>query len=365
MPRKPSKVSEEQKSLLASRLIKATGVVIETNRDCVRLASEIEEATNKRVSPSTLRRFFNLEFSPFNMSSYTIEVIEEYVLIRESVLTGNNELKNFILEIFSPHHYEDVSTLDTSMHAVYRKIAIILRLNEPLFLMVMEDLAKSRTGRNFYYELFPDYETLTMFQYKGYECYLRHSRSQNDIVFALSLLIKSANDRNDNYELNSYLNTLKSMEVDPKNLHPFVLGRYLSTLIRFTTSAAEKRFVLREVEARIQGCQPDKKIVFGQFPGFHYFVADALIDAGEVNLLKRVLKDAEMRYPRMREFEWKGYYDQFELFQAWYCFLRGNHRKAESILAGVNPNKFYFISSTYFIKRLNLLKNLLARSSWK
>ena len=361
MPRTPNNISQDKKNELRGKLLSVISFPVVTNYDCLKLSQEIEEQTSKRLSPSTIRRFFDIEKSQFNTSVYTIEVFEEFVRGKWGLGRNEMELRRFILEVFSPSHHEELSALDTSMHAVYRKVAMILRTNESLLLAVMDELARSNSGRVFYYELFPDYEILSKFQFKGYERYLAYSKSENDVVFALSLLIKSAGLRNATIELENYLKRLRELKLSPEQMHPFVLGRYMSTLLRFANTESEKRRVLKKIEDQIQYTQPDKSIVFGQFPGFHYFLSDALIDVGETRLLNDVLMDAK-RYPRLSEFEWKGYYDQFELFTAWYYFLAGHYGRAESILATIVNSDFYFISREYFSQKMERLRILLMKA---
>ncbi len=357
MPRRPNPLQELEKNELRNRLEKLIGFQVCCQFDCKLLSSEIECLTNKSISPSTIRRFFNIEFSKFNPSTFTIRTFQEFIAKKEKQISTSGNFHDFILQFFSPLHFERIDILDPTTHIMYRRIAIELRNNEALFLSISDQMAKNENGRKFYYELFPDYDILAKFQYKGYEKYLQYSQSVNDIVFSTCLLVLAANERQRKEEFEKYLENLWRYYGFETEMHPFVKGRFYNILLRFAPERKEELFECINRQLKIE--KPNRKIVFGLFPGFHYFVADALIDSDNLALLREVLNEAQNKYAKVKEFEWKGYYDHFHLFSAWADFFEGNKKKALEKLQQVDDSKFYFITKGYFQRRKDqLLKEI-------
>ena len=360
MPRRPNPLQDLEKDELRNRLEELIGYPVRCHYDCKLLSSEIEGLTNKRISSSTIRRFFNIEFSKFNPSTFTIRTFREFIAKKEKKIGASGDFHDFILQFFSPLHFESIDILEPTTHIMFRRIAIELRNNEGLFLSLANQLAKNENGRKFYYELFPDYDILAKFQYKGYEKYLQYSHSVNDIVFSTCLLVLAANERKRKEEVEKYLENLWRYYGFETEMHPFVKGRLYNILLRFAPERKEE--ILISIKRQLKIEKPNRKIVFGLFPGFHYFVADALIDSVNVALLKEVLNEAHNKYARVKEFEWKGYYDHFHLFSAWADFLEGNKKKAIEKLQQVDDRKFYFISKSYFQRRKDQLRMEIEKS---
>jgi hypothetical protein len=143
-------------------------------------------------------------------------------------------------------------------------------------------------------------------------------------------------------------------------MHPFVKGRFYNILLRFGPERKEELFESIKRQLKIE--KPNRKIVFGLFPGFHYFVADALIDSDNLALLREVLNEANNKYAQVKEFEWKGYYDHFHLFNAWADFLEDNKKKALDKLQQVDVSKFYFPTKSYFQRRKDQLHKEIEKS---
>lgn len=359
MARTPNLFGAEQKKSLVERIRRNIPFEIRSHRDCQKLSELIFIATKQSISASTIRRLFDFEKTPFHPSPFTVEVLETYITYQVQIQSKSSDMSALIIEMFDPLHFETIRSNDTSFHAVYRKAAMLLKNNEPLFLKVMDKLASMRIGRLFYYDLFPDYEILPKFQYKGYECYLEHSSSQNDKIFALTLLIWAARKRNDVIDYKKWKGRLVKEKVSYKEFHPFVLGRYFACRISHAASKLESEKWRNEAIAIAKNDAPNCEIAFGQFPGFHYFVADALQEKEDGKHLLHLIELAEKKYPRVEEFVWKGYYEQLNLYKAYALYYLGRKKESKAIFSQIDCSKFYFISRGFFLEKYDALGMLL------
>ena len=359
MARTPHLLGAEKKKILIEAIKRNTPFEIRSHRDCQKLSEFIFIATKQSISASTIRRLFEFEKTPFHPSPFTVEVLETYITNQVQMHSKSSDMSDLIIEMFDPMHFETIRSNDTSFHAVYRKAAMLLKNNEPLFLEVMDSLASMRYGRLFYYDLFPDYEILPKFQYKGYERYLEHSISQNDKVFALTLLIWAACKRNNVTDYKKWRAQLVKEKPTLTELHPFVLGRYVACMISHAASQSEyKKWRGNAIQIE-QKLKPQKDIAFGQFPGFHYFVADAAQEKEDGDFLLQLIELAEKNYSRTEEFVWKGYYQQLNLFKAYAFFYLGKNNSSVEVFNQIDCSDFYFISKDYFMEKYFVLKDFL------
>jgi hypothetical protein len=359
MARTPHVLGAEKKKILIEEIKKNTPFELHSNRDCQKLAEFIFLVTKDYISASTLRRLFGFEKSPFHPSQFTIEILEKYIACRKDDASTSNQMSNFLLDMFDPIHFTTIRSTDESFQAVYRKAAVLLKNNEPLFREVMEPLAKMPNGRVFYYDLFPDYEILPRFQYLGYELYLRYSNSTNDKVFALTILIWASHKRNDVADFKKWRTLLIEENPTFQELHPFVLGRYVASMLQHAKSKSEYEQWKNDATHLAANLRPKTDIPFGQFPGFHYFVADAAQEKKDGELILRLLDYSEKHYLKNIEFEWKGYYEQLNLFKAYALHFLGRNSESKQILSSIECSKFYFISKEYFVEKYNALEKLL------
>ena len=188
MGRKPNTILQSEVVELISLLKKKGSVPIENLADCKLLSNNIFVVTGKYISESTIKRFFGFHQSKFQPASETVKILKEYISIDIYKLSNNNVSVDFILDFFNPRHFENIEKSDKSFQAASRSIALSLKKNPVLFEKVMEPIAKSKFGRAFYYELFPDYDCLADFQYKGYEKYLEYEKSYEGKIFANCIL---------------------------------------------------------------------------------------------------------------------------------------------------------------------------------
>jgi hypothetical protein len=277
---------------------------------------------------------------------------------------GSDSLEKFVLDFFNPSHFESIKNDDKGFEAACRSIAQLLRKNKPLFEKVMVPLAQSKMGRSFYYELFPDYEILSAFQYKGYEYYLENEKSYEGKMFANCLLFMKYFFEGNMVSMKNKWLSIKKLYKKSNPLHPFVLGRYHQTNLIgcYYFQKGEMNNIIEQIFEVEKGLPRNSKGLFMDFSGFHYFACDGLwyVDAHEA-LFK--LSDIALRdYKKTSEFKWKGYYDQLYIYKSLALIKSGQISEARKNLKHINPDRFYFITKSYYEKLYKELLENLKRS---
>lgn len=359
MARKPNPITQKEIAELQQQIGKVNSNKIINPVDCKSLAIKITETTGKYISDSTLKRFLGFHNSGFAPSYDTVRILKEYIsLSKPQNEWAYDNLEKFVLDFFNPSHFKSIKNDDKGFQAACRSIALLLRKNKTLFEKVMFPLAQSKMGRSFYYELFPDYEILSEFQYKGYEAYLENEKSYEGKMFANCLLfMKYFFDGNIALMKSKWL-VIKKLFKKSEPLHPFVFGRYYQTLLigSYYFQKREMENIIKQIFEAEKEIPRNSKGLFMDFPGFHYFACDGLwyVDAHD-SLLK--LSEIALRdYKKTSEFKWKGYYDQLYIYNSLGLIKENRVNEARKNLKHINPDKFYFITKSYFEK---LYKKLL------
>jgi len=350
MARKKNPVSKEEIDVILNHIKKNGSISINNPVDCKTLSNHIESITQKRLSDSTLKRLFGFHDSPFSPAYETISILKEYI---EKSTTPNNPTADLIVAFYNPIHFEKIDAADVGFQASCRSIAIYLKENPQLLETVLEPIARSEHGRRFYYDLFPDYDLLTTVQFKGYQHFLLHETSYEGKMFANCLLFLKCFFENDKPGMQSQLNLISSLYEPGKYLHPFVLGRYYQTQLigNFFGEQSKLEIIISEI-FEVEKTQPrDGKSLFLEFPGFHYFACDGLWHIGAYESLQKLSNIALTEFEQFEEFKWKGYYDHLYIFHSLALIKNGKLDEAKKNLAYIKPDRFYFISKSYYEKR--------------
>ncbi|MEN9964475.1 MAG: hypothetical protein RL582_1570 [Bacteroidota bacterium] len=362
MARKRNKVSVEELKSLRKEIEERIDFKIQFSKDCFRLAELIYRVTKSYISASTVRRIWGFEKSDFSFSYSTMDILRSFLETYRSLTASNHTMADFVLEFFQPLHFENISPDDKTFQASCRRIALLLRNDQSLFDAVYERLAQTDEGRQFYFELFPDYEFLLRGQSKGYEAYLNYSTTKSDKIFAHCILFFAAYLNGDNVKMIYHAELAADLFDDSVNLHPFVLGRFYFTQIVANLNNARGYWVLDAKKVEIEVCR-NVQGFFREFPGFHYFVCDALRIAELWEDLLFFSSVALTEFPRFSEFEWKGYYQQLEMFNSIALYNKNEQAIALRMMKNIAPNSFYFISSGYFEGIFNFWKSKIHSSN--
>ena len=347
MARKRNSVSEVELSKLKHDIQSRISFEIQFSKDCLKLSELIYQETKSYISASTVRRIWGFEKSDFSLSYGTMEILRNFAYNQPLGNLNWSEKAKFILDFFNPLHFEDIVENDKIFQASCRRVAILLRNDRNLFDEVSSELASSFIGRKFYFELFPDYEFLKSGQDKGFEAYLNHSKSINDKIYGHSILFFAAYLNGQEERMQFHCRTTKEFSSDLSAIHPFVLGRYFFMQIVGSEGDERSEWVCKALilEGEISRSDIGE---FKEFPGFHYFVCDALRIVKDWKNLEYTSLKALSDFVRYPEFEWKGYYQQLELFYGISLFENDKKSEAKKILKNISPDGFYFISDNYF-----------------
>ncbi len=356
MARKKNSISKLEIASLQNDIRIKCKLVIENAIDCKNLSNHILLTTGKYLSFSTLKRFFGFNKSEFSPSYDTIKILKEYI----ALCTKQKQVSvaQIVIDFFTPKHFKEILKSDQSFQAASRTMALLLRENKNLFEETMLPLAQSETGRAFYYELFPDYEILSAFQYKGYELYLKYENSQDGKLFANCVLFLKYFFDGDDKMMSFYHNKVLLQYKKTKEIHPFVLGRYYQVQLIYSFLFYPKMIskIISEIY-KVEKLQPrNAKELFREFPGFHYFVCDGLWHANEYEHLLKISEIALTDFEKYEEFNWKGYYDQLHLYQALALSKLGKTKEVSSKIKKIQPDSFYFISKKHFTALFEGLK---------
>jgi hypothetical protein len=288
MARKKNIVSKLEIASLQKDIKSICSLELENAIDCKNLSNQILSTTGKYLSFSTLKRFFGFNKTDFSPSYDTINILKEYI-----ALCSNQKqvsVAQIVIDFYKPNHFKEISKSDQSFQAASRTMALLLRENKNLFEETMLPLAQSKIGRAFYFELFPDYEILSAFQYKGYELYLKYENSQEGKLFANCILFLKYFFDNDDKMMNYCHHKVLLQFKKTKDIHPFVLGRYYQVQLIYSFLFEPKMIskIITEIY-KVEKLQPrNAKDLFREFPGFHYFVCDGLWHAQEYEHLLKI-----------------------------------------------------------------------------
>jgi hypothetical protein len=372
MARTSNKVSDKQLIQLRKDVVSGAGFPIQNPIDCEKLSELIFRKTKLYISAATLKRFLGFYKSEFNPSYQTLEILTifcgykgwvDYINPNKQLEPVTNEELTFFKTIFNLKDYSTISDHDETMQMISRRIAERLREDPKSFESILPDLAKNKLAQVFYFEHFPDYDNLVSYQYKGYIEYLKNKKTAEAQVFGNCILFFGAFLKMDEELMRKYHHQLMQLEI-PENIHPMPLGRYYQCLILFQHFVEKKKIdkTLKHIFATEKRL-PRIGTHFTNFPGFHYFIADALVLTGYYNDALKIIQLATNNYKIYREFVWKGYYRQLQLMMA-ECYLHLNNKsKSIELVTKINVDNFYFISRKYFTVRRNLLLIELAEEN--
>lgn len=359
MARTKHQISDSQIQKIKRNLKSVCSTPIEFPADCNHLATQIFQVTNSYISETTLKRFFGFIASDFSPSYETIRTIERFIQLKQ-----NNQPSvstEFVLSFYSPSHFENLDSGDTSFQAACRSIALELKNNPALFESVMVPLAQSKMGQQFYYELFPDYSILSEFQFRGYEYFLEYANYYEGQIYGRCVLfMKHFFDQNIK-AMEKMVHEVMHRYVSRKKLHPFVRGRVFQVQLILAAQKKEKK----NDQLLVEMWKTEKKMPrqaagnFLEFPGFHYFCCDGLYHAQHWDELLQMSRIALQDFTRHKQFEWKGYYNQFLIYQCFALVHLKQQKKALRLFGQIKNTEFYFITKEYYLGLYNLLGVIL------
>lgn len=109
--------------ILKNRAIQIFGGPVNSPKDCYELSQQISERTSRKVSPTTLRRYFGLLPSTSAFSTYVLDSI--------SIYCGSNDFNSFCLQQQTSDDFSDLEKVEImeeinqittyTLHSIFRK----------------------------------------------------------------------------------------------------------------------------------------------------------------------------------------------------------------------------------------------------
>lgn len=348
MARKRNEVNESFLNQLKHDVELRCGFQVLQSKDCVHLAECIYQSVKQNISPNTLRRVWGIEKSDFSVSSSTIEILRMYVgnySVPDSVLDFETD---FVLDFYRPNHFENIDFDDKTFQASCRKIALLLKTNAALFHRVMGDLASNKMGQKFYFDLFPDYDALHLFQYKGFLIYWNHTQDANDQLYIASILTRAYYFRGDQENVTIWSSRALAIYQERRSeFHSFTLGRFFFAML-ISSDESDYQYWLMEAKAQEETIPRNGKGNFNEFPGFHYMICDAFYLKVDYDSLMYFAEKGLSDFEEFPEFVWKGYYDQLRIYKALGAYQLERNPEIIRAVARIDTSGFYFISKNYF-----------------
>ncbi len=361
MSRIRNSISPETIEDIKNQILRNSHIPIQFPKDCEALSKHMYQVTGKTISASTLKRFLGFHKSAFAPAYDTIRICEEFLNIENNKQSSIQQTTDLIVAFFNPLHFKKIDKADVSLQATCRSMAIHIRTNAFLFEKAMGPIAESEFGRAFYYELFPDYDRLVDFQYKGFIKYLEHEKGYegkmygNSILFLKHFWVKDWDSLEKSWKL-----ILKTYNPS-KKIHPLVLGRYyqVSLIGSKFFDPKETPSILKEIFMVEKTMPRDKTGMFLDFPGFHYNTCDGLRYTEHYDELYQLSDIALSDFKQTDEFKWKGFYDHLYMFKALALLKMGKKEESKKLVSLINPKQFYFTCKEYYERLLNEIKKEL------
>jgi hypothetical protein len=368
---------------------------IKTRRDCEQLSVLIYEKTGKIVSYNTIRRFFNLagEKSATKISPTTLDIFanfcgySHYEKFEEGRENSENNLEKIrslslkyqqeeqiklseIQQLASEHYdnplfynfindllfhallKQDVTFISRlfsleilfeNKHYLYKHIyffiqtlGVQLRNYPEIQAVVWKKWAQERYGRQMYFELFVDMDYLFVAHYKGIELYLKHSTSNEEILFTNALLFWKS----------FFLKEAAAIEKHIAAIIP--IARSLSCQCIYEKWKTGK--LSEPLIAAIQHWTKATKEVFSegrQIPNFHFWLCEGLIVAQENELVLSLIQDVRLHYFNEKTYFNNGGYERLKVYEALAYARLNNRNKALTLGKLIDRNLFFAFSKTY------------------
>ncbi len=393
---------------------------IKTRRDCEQLSVLIYEKTGKIISYNTVRRFFDLagEKSATKISLATLDIFanfcgySHYEKFEEGRENSENNLEkirslslkyqqeeqiklseiqqlatehydnplfyNFIHELlFHALLKQDVTFISRifsleilfeNKHYLYKHIyffiqtlGVQLRNYPEIQAVVWKKWAQERYGRQMYFELFVDMDFLFVSHYKGIEQYLKHSTSNEEILFSNALLFWKSFFLKEEDALAKHIAAIKAIELT-NQIHPIPIARSLSCQCiyeKWKTGSISEALI-----TAIHHWTKATKEVFlegRQIPNFHFWLCEGLIVAQENELVLSLIQDVRLHYFNEKTYFNNGGYERLKVYEALAYARMNEKKKAEALLKAIDPNQFFAFSKAYDSCFISALRQLLGK----
>lgn len=330
------------------------GRKVRSSRDCIQLVEEIYKRTSFKINVNTLRRFFGLVKTDNQPSLSTLQIlsnfcgfdtVEEFAALHRQ---GNGEDEGqwagtlrFLTGLF--RQTTVAGDNNETFLSVVRQTILFLRKHPFLVDKLQRTIAKTKSGQDYYFEQFIDYDGLNGAYGAGIRHYLAEKKSAEAQVFGYSLLALNAFLTEDKAALGKYTEKI-SQYPQSRNHHPFVSGRQFATqLLAASPQKGEAERILTEAYHFHSGLRPSRD-GYRLFPCFEFNFGTALVLTGHFNEALYYLHYGMKNYPE-RQFPLYEAYDQTYLLLVGIAEAGNENRGgAEALFQQLKPGEFYFLT---------------------
>lgn len=335
---------------------KIFGKNILNHSDCVELSDEIWLVTGKRISPTTLKRYFGIINDRAFIGESSKRIITEYIDNKKSIGKISKTEIQIIKDFYS---IEVTNTNDYNYQNACGNIAKRIFSNEDLLIQLRGFLSKNKSSQIYFFERFPMIDMLSNDNYlKSLRAYAYSKKTTEAFIYYNSLRVFSAFLQRDNELAVDAFQKIKKIEVD-SSTHPFIQARYIAAhLFYYFLIKDDKNFkkwnsLAFDTETKI----PRGNSPLAYFPMYQYILIDAF----------NLLEDYESSYEffKICEYDYKfnysspiepGYYESLDIMKAFCYYKLGHIKEAKRIFNRISHNNLLFIHKKYYMSYYDFLK---------
>jgi tetratricopeptide (TPR) repeat protein len=345
-------------TLLKEVVEKAFGRKILIASDCDSLSKDIYRQTNVKLSLNTLRRFFNLIKSKYQVSLFTLDLLSRYCGFPSfSELADNGEemqqnssgndqgLLNFLTLLFNDSDVKCINDV-TYINLIHTTI-IYLDKKPNIIDQLQRRIAKTLNGQIFYYEQSVNIDKLDSYYGVGLCYYLNEKRTVEAQIFGNSLLCFRYWLTMNMEAIKKHHNEILCYTIN-ESVPPSIAGRYFAAQLYFAEAFnREIGSILTQAREFYSSIKPSK-FIYQDFPAFECILSEALVLTYQYEEALFYIHEAiKKRNNKVAPHVDLRLFESIYLNQAIAFANIGREEKSLDILETITAMNFYFLSRNF------------------
>jgi hypothetical protein len=327
------------------------------NSDCIELSNQIWLTTGKRISSSTLKRYFGIIKDRNFIGKSSISIIKEYIDTNKSI----DKVSKAEIQIIKDFYLIEITnTNDYNYQKACGNIAKRIFSNENLLIQLRGFLSKNISSQIYFFERFPMIDMLSNDNYmKSLRAYAYSKKTSDAFIYYNSLRILSAILQQNQELLKDSFQKINKYQIN-NSQHPFIQARYIASHLFYYFSTKDyKNFKKWKIFAfETESNIPRGNSPLAYFPMYQYILVDTF------NLLEDY--ESSYKFIKICEFDYKfnygspiepGYYESLDLMKAFCLFKLGYINESKRIFKRISLNNLLFTHKKYFMMYYEILKN--------
>jgi hypothetical protein len=275
-------------SSLKKELESSFGRKIISSRDCIQMVEDIYHKTGETVNANTLRRFFGLVKADYPASSSTLNILSRYCGFNsiheiEQLSFNENpdadinkeEVLRYLVSLFK--NTQVSGNEERTFYPLIEQTIIFLERNPSLIDRFQREIAKTQTGRYYYYEKLANIDRLNGYYGEGLRHYLREKNTEDAKVFAHSMQVFRYWLTKNNVQLVSHMKEIMPINVTP-DFPPHILARYIAAKLYYANIEGEViDKILAEAKRYHGAIKATREDSSFSFPDFELIICEALL----------------------------------------------------------------------------------------